>query len=64
MTYNFNPEAWYDSERAALERAYRAGRIDRAAYDAELDRLLKRLDAMWDRLDGSYRVPHGAPDDL
>lgn len=63
MTYNFDPEIWYNNERAALDRAHREGRLDRAAYNAALDRLLHRLDAMWSRLDGSYRLPGGRPEE-
>lgn len=55
MTYNFDPERWYDIERAALEKARREKTLDRAAYEAALDRLQQTLDAMWDRLDGHYR---------
>ncbi len=57
MTYNFDPERWYDIERAALEKARREKTLDRAAYEAALDRLQQKLDAMWDRLDGNYRLP-------
>jgi hypothetical protein len=57
MTYNFDPERWYAIESEALERAHRAGRLDRIDYEAELERLQQRLDALWDRLDGSYQLP-------
>jgi len=57
MTYNFDPERWYDIERAALEKAWHEKVLDRAAYEAALDHLQQKLDAMWDRLDGHYRLP-------
>ncbi len=60
MTYNFDPERWYAIEREALERFYREGRMDAAAYEAALERLQHKLDALWDRLDGSYRLPTGS----
>jgi hypothetical protein len=63
MTYNFDPERWYDNERDALDKAHRDGRLDRTAYEAELDRLQQQLDTIWDRLDGSYRLPDRTPDD-
>lgn len=44
-------------ECAALEKALREGLLDRAAYEAALDGLQQKLDALWDRLDGSYRLP-------
>ena len=62
MTYNFDPDRWYANERDALERAYRVGQLDRTAYEAALDRLQQRLDDLWDRLDGSYRLPGSADD--
>ena len=62
MTYNFDPERWYANEQDALERALRAGRLDRSAYEAALDRLQQRVDELWDRLDGSYRLPGGGND--
>lgn len=57
MTYNFDPERWFDIESAALEKAFREGTLDRDAYDAALDALQQKLDALWDGLDGSYRLP-------
>jgi hypothetical protein len=57
MTYNFDPERWYANEREVLEREHRAGRLDWTAYEAGLERLQQKLDDLWDRLDGSYRLP-------
>jgi len=57
LTYNFDPDRWYDNERDALERAHRAGQLDRPAYEAALERLQQELDDLWDRLDGSYQLP-------
>lgn len=57
MTYNFDPERWFDIESAALEKALHAGTLDREAYDAALDALQQKLDVLWDTLDGSYRLP-------
>jgi hypothetical protein len=56
MTYNFDPERWYENELAALDAAHDAGRITRGQYEAELQRLDDKLEGMWQRLDGSYRV--------
>ena len=57
MTYNFDPERWFDMECAALEKAWHEGLLDRADYEAALDGLQQTLDDLWDRLDGSYRLP-------
>ncbi len=57
MTYNFDPDKWYDMERALLDRRFRRGQMDAQAYEAELDALDRRYDEMLDRLDGSYQIP-------
>ena len=57
MTYNFDPERWFDRESAALEKAFLEGALDRSAYDAARENLQNKLEALWDRLDGSYRLP-------
>ena len=61
MTNNFDQERWFTIECDALEKALREGRMDRAAFDSALEGLQRRLDALWDRLDGSYQLP-GAGD--
>jgi hypothetical protein len=57
MTYDFDTERWFDMERAALEKDFRKGALDRNAYHAALDNLQRKLEALWDRLDGSYQIP-------
>lgn len=57
LTYNFDPERWYDIESATLEKALHAGTLDREVYDAALEALQQKLEALWDTLDGSYRLP-------
>lgn len=56
MTYNFDPDRWYDNELAVLERAFKAGRLDKSDYEARKDSLLDRYDEMVARLDGTYRI--------
>jgi len=56
LTYNFDPERWFDRECAALEKDLREGILDRAAFEAALDGLQQKLDDLWDRLGGSYRL--------
>ena len=43
-------------ESAALEKAFREGALDQEAYEAARETLQQKLDALWDRLDGSYRL--------
>jgi hypothetical protein len=44
-------------ESAALEKAFREGALDPDAYEAAREALQQKLEALWDRLDGSYRLP-------
>jgi len=57
MTYNFDPDRWYENERAALEERRRAEGWSEADYEAALENLDRRHDEMVRRLDGSYQIP-------
>ncbi|MFC1885433.1 hypothetical protein ACFLZM_00015 [Thermodesulfobacteriota bacterium] len=57
MTYNFDPDRWYDIEIAALKAEYDSGKKSQTEYEQALDDLDRRYNAMWERLDGSYRIP-------
>ena len=57
MTYNFDPDKWYDMERALLDKRLREGRIDAQEFEKRLDALDRRYDEMLNRLDGSYQIP-------
>ena len=57
MTYNFDPDHWYDNECDALERQLYSGELDAKAYAAAIEDLDRRYDEMLDRLDGSYQLP-------
>ena len=56
MTYNFDPDRWYENEQRALAAAVRAGSMSTQAYEKALDVLEKRYDAMVARLDGTYQI--------
>jgi hypothetical protein len=56
MTYNFDPDKWFDNELRALQHTLSKGEITRAQYDEAVDALEGKLADMWRRLDGSYRV--------
>lgn len=56
MTYNFDPDRWYDNELAALERKVEEGLLDKAAFEKQKNRLLLRYDDMIARLDGTYQI--------
>ena len=57
MTYNFDPERWYEDERAILDARYKAGEISEPEYKDAFSELDRRYDEMIDRLDGTYQVP-------
>ena len=57
MTYNFDPDRWYENERAALELQYREGRLDQGELQEALTDLDVRYENMVKRLDGTYQLP-------
>ena len=57
MTYNFDPDRWYENELAVLRGRRRTGELNAREYDAAVDDLDRRHDEMVDRLDGSYQIP-------
>ena len=63
MTYNFDPERWYENERLAIDSDFRAGKTDARGYREALDDLDKRYDSMLDRLDGTYQIPAARRED-
>ena len=56
MTYNFDPDKWYDTEQSVLQSKLKTGEITQAEYDDEVAALDKKLENMWDRLDGTYQL--------
>ena len=57
MTYNFDPDRWYENERAFLEARLNSGKMSAGAFEEALDKLDRRYSDMLDRLDGSYQIP-------
>ena len=57
MTYNFDPDNWYDMERSALEARYKTGEINAQALKRALEDLDRRHNEMLVRLDGTYQIP-------
>ncbi len=62
MTYNFDPDQWYGSHRAALEGRRDRGELDEQAYETELADLDRRYDDMLERLDGTFEIPETRTD--
>lgn len=57
MTYNFDPDQWFETQADLLKKRLDAGEIDRSEYEKSLKDLHERHEAMWKRLDGTYRIP-------
>jgi len=57
VTYNFDPDRWYDNHRALLDEKRRSGQLDALAYQEAVDELDAEYDALVARLDGSYELP-------
>lgn len=57
MTYNFDPDRWYERQRALLDAKRARGEFDETAYAAALEDLDRRYEEMLTRLDGSFQLP-------
>lgn len=58
MTYNFDPDKWYENEIAFFKNSYKSKKISEHEYKASLEELDRRHEEMWRRLDGTYQIPH------
>lgn len=65
MTYNFDPDRWYEDQRRLLEMRRLEGTLDEAAFDTASEDLDRRYEAMLARLDGTYQLtrPLGGTDE-
>ncbi|MCP4601745.1 MAG: hypothetical protein GY847_14720 [Proteobacteria bacterium] len=50
MTYNFDPERWFDNEMAILEAKKTKGEIDEKTFKESCDRLVDEYEKMTERL--------------
>ena len=57
MTYNFDPDRWYDNERGILDAGLKTGDLSAEEYNQALSVLEHRYDEMLKRLDGTYQIP-------
>jgi hypothetical protein len=57
MTYNFDPDRWYEDERDMLEARLKSGEMAAQEYEKALYLLEERYDEMLQRLDGTYQIP-------
>ena len=54
MTYNFDPDQWYENQRRALDAKREQGALTPDQYQAGLDDLERRYDEMSSRLDKPF----------
>jgi hypothetical protein len=57
MTYNFDPERWYEKEYSVLEILREKGDITDIEFEEQCSKLLNRYEEMLSRLDGTYQLP-------
>jgi len=57
LTYNFDPDRWYDNERSLLDIQLAAEKITPDQFTAALAGLDERYDEMVERLDGTFQLP-------
>ena len=56
MTYNFDPDQWYENELAIIHSKYIAGKLTKDEYEEAAKQLDRKHEDMWKRLDGSYQI--------
>jgi hypothetical protein len=59
MTYNFDPDRWYENQRALLDARRADGTLDEAAFAEALDDLERRYEEMVERIGRSFQLPGG-----
>jgi hypothetical protein len=57
MTYNFDPDRWYENELFVIQLKYQSGQMTKQEYEKSKMELDERYTKMWERLDGSYQLP-------
>jgi len=57
MTYNFDPDRWFENQQRQLEALRAAGDLDDNAYAQRLEELEARYDEMLRRLDKPFDLP-------
>ena len=57
MTYNFDVDRWFETQKALLDARLQRGELDTEAYRLALEDLDRRADEMLTRLDGTFQIP-------
>jgi len=56
MTYNFDPDKWYDDELYMLKSKFKNSEITESEYEQVVESLDIKYEEMWKRLDGTYQL--------
>ena len=56
MTYNFDPDKWFDNELFLIKLKLKTGEITQNEFDKESEILDKKHEEIWNRLDGTYQI--------
>lgn len=56
MTYNFDPDKWFDDELFMIQAKLKTGEVTQEGYDQAFLELEEKLADMWTRLDNTYQV--------
>jgi hypothetical protein len=56
VTYNFDPDRWYENQRRALEAKRDRGELTGEDYQTGLDDLERRYEEMTSRLDKPFEL--------
>ncbi|MDA3788282.1 MAG: hypothetical protein PF503_07275 [Desulfobacula sp.] len=56
MTYNFDPDKWYDNELFMIQTKLKKNELTQEEYDLAVLALDQKIEEMWKRLDGTYQV--------
>ena len=57
MTYNFDPDGWYENELRITHSKYLADKMTKQEHEMAIEELDRKHKNMWKRLDGSYQIP-------
>ena len=56
MTYNFDPDKWYDNELFLIQLKLKTAEITQNEFDKESEILDKKHEEIWNHLDGTYQI--------
>lgn len=56
MTYNFDPDKWYNDKLYMLNSKFKNSEITESEYEKAVESLDKKYEEMWKRLDGTYQL--------